>query len=282
MTSTRPATLLPANTGLAMTNVLAYIGRNTYELYRYFAGLYEMTAKAVYWTFVAPFRGRSLKWGYALHQMVLVGYNAIPIVFLISFFVGLILALQGAHELVRLGGAAFTMNLVAVAMTREIGPLMTAIVVAGRSGSAFAAEIGTMKVTEELDAYEAMGLSNVRFLVVPKYLSMLVMMPCLTMLADLAGILGGVLFSMLQLGQSLALVWHTTIESLEMQDIWTGLIKSLVFGAVITEVGCFEGFTVRGGAEGVGKSTTASVVNSIIMVIAADVVFTALFYYTGG
>jgi phospholipid/cholesterol/gamma-HCH transport system permease protein len=265
-----------------MTSVLAYIGRNTIELYRYFTGLYEMTAKAVYWTFVAPFKGRQLKWGYALHQMVLVGYNAVPIVFLISFFIGLILALQGAHELVKLGGAAFTMNLVAVAMTREIGPLMTAIVVAGRSGSAFAAEIGTMKVTEELDAYEAMGLSSVRFLVVPKYLSMLIMMPCLTMLSDLAGILGGVLFSMLQLGQSLALVWHTTMESLEMQDIWTGLIKSLVFGAVITEVGCFEGFNVRGGAEGVGKSTTASVVNSIIMVIAADVVFTTLFYYTGG
>ena len=263
-----------------MTNVLAYIGRNTYELYRYFAGLYEMTVKAVYWTFVAPFKGRSLKWGYALHQMVLVGYNAVPIVFLISFFVGLILALQGAHELVRLGGAGYTMSLVAVAMTREIGPLMTAIMVAGRSGSAFAAEIGTMKVTEELDAYEAMGLSSARFLVVPKYLAMLVIMPCLTMLSDLAGILGGVLFSMLQLGQSSSLVWHTTMESLDVQDIWTGLIKSLVFGAVITKVGCFEGFAVRGGAEGVGKSTTNSVVNSIILVIAADVLFTALFYYT--
>jgi phospholipid/cholesterol/gamma-HCH transport system permease protein len=265
-----------------MTAVLAYIGRNTFAAYRYFVGLYEMTAKAVYWTFVAPFEGRKLKWGYALHQMVLVGYSAVPIVFLISFFVGLILALQGAHELVKLGGATYTMSLVAVAMTREIGPLMTAIVVAGRSGSAFAAEIGTMKVTEELDAYEAMGLSSVRFLVVPKYLSMLLMMPCLTMLSDLAGILGGLLFSVLQLGQSLALVWNSTIDSLSMQDIWTGLIKSLVFGAVITEVGCFEGFSVRGGAEGVGKSTTASVVNSIIMVIAADVVFTTLFYYTGG
>ena len=263
-----------------MTSVLAYIGRNTIELYRYFTGLYEMTAKALYWTFVAPFKGRQLKWGYTLRQMVLVGYNAIPIVFLISFFVGLILALQGAHELVKLGGATYTMSLVSVAMTREIGPLMTAIIVAGRSGSAFAAEIGTMKVTEELDAFEAMGLSSVRFLVVPKYLSMLIMMPCLTMMSDLAGILGGVLFSMLQLGQSLALVWYNTMDSLSMQDIWTGLIKSLVFGAVITEVGCFEGFEVRGGAEGVGKSTTASVVNSIILVIAADVVFTTLFYYT--
>ena len=263
-----------------MTEVLAYIGRNTYGLYRYFAGLYEITAKAVYWTFVAPFKGRKLKWGYALHQMVRAGYDAVPIVFLISFFVGLILALQGAHELVRLGGAGYTMSLVAVAMSREIGPLMTAIMVAGRSGSAFAAEIGTMKVTEELDAYEAMGLSSVRFLVVPKYLAMLVIMPCLTMLSDLAGILGGVLFSMLQLGQSSSLVWHTTMESLDVQDIWTGLIKSLVFGAVITKVGCFEGFAVRGGAEGVGKSTTNSVVNSIILVIAADVLFTALFYYT--
>jgi len=263
-----------------MTSVLAYIGRNTFAAYHYFSGLYEMTAKAVYWTFVAPFKGIKPKWGYALHQMVLVGYTALPIVFLISFFVGLILALQGAHELVRLGGATYTMDLVAVAMTREIGPLMTAVVVAGRSGSAFAAEIGTMKVTEELDAYEAMGLSSVRFLVVPKYLAMLVMMPCLTMMSDLAGVLGGVLFCMLQLGQSAALVWHTTIESLNMQDIWTGLVKSLVFGVVITEVGCFEGFAVRGGAEGVGKSTTASVVNSIILVIAADVVFTALFYYT--
>ena len=263
-----------------MTNVVAYIGRNTYGLYRYFAGLYEITAKAVYWTFVAPFMGKSLKWAHALHQMVLVGYNGLPIVFLISFFVGLILALQGAHELVKLRGGGYTMSLVAVAMTREIGPLMTAIIVAGRSGSAFAAEIGTMKVTEELDAYEAMGLSSVRFLVVPKYLAMLVIMPCLTMMSDLAGILGGVLFSMLQLSQSLALVSHTTIESLDMQDIWTGLIKSLVFGAVITKVGCLEGFTVRGGAEGVGKSTTASVVNSIILVVAADVLFTALFYYT--
>lgn len=263
-----------------MTDVLAYIGRNTYGLYRYFAGLYEITAKEVYWTFVAPFKGRKLKWGAALHQMVLVGYNAVPIVFLISFFVGLILALQGAHELVRLGGAGYTMSLVAVAMTREIGPLMTAIMLAGRSGSAFAAEIGTMKVTEELDAFEAMGLSSVRFLVVPKYLAMLVIMPCLTMLSDLAGVLGGVLFSMLQLGQSSSFVWHTTMESLDMQDIWTGLIKSLVFGAVITKVGCFEGFTVRGGAEGVGKSTTSSVVNSIILVIVADVLFTALFYYT--
>ena len=263
-----------------MTSVVAYIGRNTLGMYRYFVGLYEVTAKSLYWTFVAPFKGRGLKWGSAIHQMMLVGYTAIPIISLISFFIGLILAFQGAHELVKLGGGRYTMSLVSVGLTREIGPLITAILVAGRSGSAFAAEIGTMKVSEELDALEAMGLSSFRFLVVPKYVAMLIMMPCLTILCDLTGILGGALFSMTQLDQSWSMVAHTTQEAVTMQDIWTGLVKSLVFGALITKVGCYEGFSVRGGAEGVGKSTTSSVVNSIILIIAADVVFTALFYYT--
>lgn len=261
-------------------SVVAHIGRNTLGMYRYLVGLYEVTAKSLYWTFVAPFKGRGLKWGSAIHQMVLVGYNAIPIISLISFFVGLILAFQGAHELVKLGGGRYTMSLVSVGLTREIGPLITAILVAGRSGSAFAAEVGTMKVSEELDALEAMGLSSFRFLVVPKYLAMLIMMPCLTMLCDLTGILGGAVFCTTQLDQSWSMVANTTQEAMEMQDVWTGLVKSLVFGALITKVGCYEGFSVRGGAEGVGKSTTASVVNSIILIIVADVVFTALFYYT--
>jgi phospholipid/cholesterol/gamma-HCH transport system permease protein len=263
-----------------MTSLVAYIGRNTLEMYRYLAGLYEVTAKSLYWTFVAPFKGHGLKWGSAIHQMMLVGYNAIPIISLISFFVGLILAFQGAHELVKLGGGRYTMSLVSVGLSREIGPLITAILVAGRSGSAFAAEIGTMKVSEELDALEAMGLSSFRFLVVPKYLAMMIMMPCLTILCDLTGILGGALFSLVQLDQSLSMVAYTTQDAMTMQDIWTGLAKSVVFGALITKVGCYEGFSVRGGAEGVGKSTTASVVNSIILIIVADVVFTALFYYT--
>ncbi len=263
-----------------MTSVLAYVGRGTLDLYRYACGLFDLTVKAVYWTFVAPFKGRGLKWGNAIHQAVLVGYNAIPIVSLISFFVGLVLAFQGAHELIKLGAGSYTMSLVGISMTRDLGPLMTAIIVAGRSGSAFAAEIGTMKVSEEIDALEAMGLSSVKFLVVPKYLAMLVMMPCLTLLSDLMGIVGGALFAVLQLGQPVMMVALSTRDALELQDIWTGLIKSLVFGVIITKVGCYEGFSVRGGAEGVGKSTTASVVTSIFLIIFADVLFTALFYYT--
>lgn len=263
-----------------MTGVLALIGRNTLELFRYAGGLYDLTRKAAYWTFVAPFKGRGLKWGGAIHQMVLAGVNSIPIVSLISIFIGIILALQGAYQLQRFGAGYYVTALVGVSVTRELGPLITAIVIAGRSGSAFAAEIGTMKVAEEIDALEAMGLNSVKFLVVPKYLAMLVMLPCLTLLADLAGILGGGIFEVLQLDQSFTMFLIATRDALVMRDIWTGLVKSLVFGLIITKVGCYEGFSVQGGAEGVGKATTSSVVVSIFLVIFADVLFTALFYYT--
>ncbi len=263
-----------------MTGVLAFIGRNSLELVRYAGGLYALTRKAAYWTFVAPFKGRGLKWAGAVHQMVLAGFNAIPIVSLISLFMGLILALQGAYQLEKFGASSFVTALVGVAMTRELGPLITAIVIAGRSGSAFAAEIGTMKVSEEIDALEAMGLNSVKYLVVPKYLALLVMMPCLTLLSDLAGILGGGIFEIVQLDQNLSIFILATRDALAMRDIWTGLIKSIVFGLIITKVGCYEGFAVRGGAEGVGKATTSSVVVSIFLIIFADVLFTALFYYT--
>lgn len=263
-----------------MTSVLAFVGRNTLQLIRYAGGLYDITRRAGYWTFVAPLKGRGLKWKGAIHQMVLVGVDSIPIVSLISLFIGMILALQGAYQLQKFGASYYVTALVGVSMTRELGPLITAIIIAGRSGSAFAAEIGTMKVSEEIDALEAMGLNSVKYLVVPKYLAMLVMMPCLTLLSDLAGILGGGIFEVYQLDQTFLMFLSATRDALLMRDIWTGLIKSLVFGMVITKVGCYEGFSVRGGAEGVGKATTSSVVVSIFLIIFADVIFTALFYYT--
>ncbi|HZP02227.1 MAG TPA: ABC transporter permease [Terriglobia bacterium] len=264
-----------------MTAVLALIGRSTLGLARYSQGLYRLTRDTAYWTFVAPFKGRGFKGQAAIHQMVMAGVNSIPIVGTISVFVGIILALQGAYAMRNIGaGPYYIALLVGVAMTRELGPLITAIIVAGRSGSAFAAEIGTMKVSEEIDALEAMGLNSIKYLVVPKYLALLVMMPCLTILSDAAGILGGGIFQMYQLDQTFLMFLAATRDTLVMRDIWTGLIKSLVFGLIIAKVGCYEGFAVRGGAEGVGKATTSSVVISIFLVIAADVVFTALFYYT--
>ena len=264
-----------------MTGVLAFLGRNTLDLLRYLSGLYDLSAKAAYWTFVAPFRGRKLKWDSAIHQMVLVGVNSIPIVSLISLFIGIVLALQGAYQLQKFGASYYVTALVGVSVTRELGPLITAVVIAGRSGSAFAAELGTMKVSEEIDALEAMGLNSVRYLVVPKYLAMLVMLPCLTLISDLAGILGGGIFEVLQLNQTFRIFLAATRDSLAMHDISTGLVKSLVFGLIIAKVGCYEGFSVEGGAEGVGKATTSAVVVSIFLIILADVIFTAIFYYTG-
>jgi phospholipid/cholesterol/gamma-HCH transport system permease protein len=264
-----------------MTDVLAFFGRNTLGFIRYMGGLYDLSAKASYWAFVAPFKGRPVKWTNAIHQMVAVGVDSIPIVSLISLFIGIVLGLQGAYQLAKFGATYFVTALVGVSMTRELGPLMTAIIIAGRSGSAFAAELGTMQVSEEIDALEAMGLNSVRYLVVPKYLAMLIMMPCLTLISDLAGILGGAAFEMAQLDKTLPLCLSATRDALEMHDITTGLIKSVVFGLIITTIGCKEGFSVKGGAEGVGEATTSSVVISIFLIIFADVVFTAIFYFTG-
>jgi len=264
-----------------MTGVLAFLGRNTLDFLRYLSGLYDLSAKATYWTFVAPFKGRPVKWGNAVHQMVVAGVDSIPIVALISLFIGIVLGLQGAYQLAKFGATYFVTALVGVSMTRELGPLLTAIIIAGRSGSAFAAELGTMKVSEEIDALEAMGLNSVRFLVVPKYLAMLVMMPCLTLISDLSGILGGAIFEIVQLDKTFSMCLTATRDALEMHDITTGLIKSLVFGLIITTIGCSEGFSVKGGAEGVGKATTSSVVVSIFLIIFADVIFTAIFYFTG-
>ena len=261
--------------------VLGVIGRQTIGFLFYLGGLALLVRHTLYWTFGAPFKGKPVGWRSTVRQMTLVGFNALPIVSLIAFFVGVIMALQGGYQLRKFGALNYVIDLVAVSISRELGPLMTAIIVVGRSGSAFAAEIGTMEVGEEIDALETMGLNPVRFLVVPKMLATMAMLPCLTIWADLMGILGGSVFAQAQLGIGLGKYLAVTVDALELQDIITGLIKSVVFAVVITAVGCYEGFNVKGGAEGVGRSTTSSVVTSMFLVILADMVFTALFYFFG-
>jgi phospholipid/cholesterol/gamma-HCH transport system permease protein len=258
------------------------IGRSTINGFAYIGGLARLGGKAVYCTFVGPFRGQPLRIERAIHQAMAVGVEALPIVSLITFFVGVILALQGAYELRQFGALNLVADAVAISMTRELGPLMTAIVVIGRSGSAFAAEIGTMKVTEEIDALETMALNPVHFLVTPKFLAMVIMMPCLTTWADFMGVLGGSLFGVSSAGFTFTSYLRASVDALYMRDIVTGLIKSVMFGMVITAVGCHEGFSTGAGAEEVGRSTTAAVVMSIFLVICVDLVFTALFYFTGG
>ncbi len=264
-----------------MNSLFALIGRRCILVAGSVGGISNLFLTSTYWTFVAPFRGRGIRGRATLRQMVVVGIDAIPIVSVISFFIGLIIALQGAYSLRKFGALNFVVDMVAITITRELGPLMTAILVIGRSGSAFAAEIGTMKVGEEVDALETMGLNPIKFLVVPKYLAMLVMMPCLTTVADLSGVLGGALFAMTSIGWSLSNYLMRTVQALQARDIVTGLIKSVVFAVIITKIGCFEGFNVQGGAEGVGRATTSSVVKSIFSIIVADMIFTAVFYYAG-
>jgi len=259
-----------ADVGAATGRSLAYVG-----------GLAEICAKSLRLLFLSPLK-RSRMLQRAIHEAMDAGVGAIPIVSLITFFVGIIIALQGAYQLQRLGAMQLVSSLVAIAITRELGPLITAIVVIGRSGSAFAAEIGTMRVTEELDALETMALDPIAFLVMPKFLAMAVMLPCLAIWADLMGVLGGSLFGVVGGGYTFGGYMLATRDALLMRDITSGVVKSLVFAIVITAVGCHEGFATGSGAEEVGRSTTSAVVISILLVILIDLIFTALFYLARG
>jgi len=226
----------------------------------------------------APFSVKGFRWPATFRQMVRIGVESLPIVFLIAGSVGMIVALQAATQLRRVGATIYVADLVGVSITRELGPLMTAIILAGRSGSAIAAELGSMKVAEEVDALSAMGLDPVEFLALPRVLAMMIMLPCLTVLADVVGMAGGVAVAWISLGIPAANYIQQTLNALMLRDLVSGLIKSWVFAGIIAGVGCYEGFRVEGGAEGVGRRTTAAVVVSIFLIIAADLLFTLIFY----
>src|SRR5271170_6232955 len=199
------------------------IGEATIDGMAYMGSLARLTGGVAKAVFVEPFRGHPLRWSRAIHQAMAVGVEAIPIVSLISFFIGLIFALQSAYQLRKLGALQFVAAAVAIAITRELGPLMTAVMVIGRSGSSFAAEIGTMKVNEEIDALETMALEPVQFLVAPKFLAMVLMVPCLTCWADFMGVLGGGVFGVTNAGFTWGTYIQATLDALVQRDITTGL-----------------------------------------------------------
>ena len=207
-----------------------------------------------------------------------IGYLAVPIVFLLAFLIGFTIALQAAIQLAKMGGQSMLAMMSTMVMTKELGPLITAIIIAGRTGSSIAAEIGTMVVMEEVDALKTMGVKPLKFLLVPKFWAFTTVMPVLTLIADIAGIFGGFLIaSVYSIPPKSFLV--EVIESIEMKDIFWGTIKSISFAWVILAVGSFKGLNVRGGADAVGRATTESVVVSIFMVVAIDAIF-SLFLYT--
>ena len=261
--------------------IVSQIAGSTLDGLDYIGSLASLGARAAYDTLVAPFHGKPLRLQRAISQAMDVGVRALPILSLITFFIGLILALQAAYELRQFGAMSAVATAVAVSMSRELGPLITAIVVIGRSGSAFAAEIGTMKVSEEIDALETMAISPVSFLVAPKFLAMMVMVPCLTIWANAMGILGGSLFGVAQADFTFMRYLRVSIDSLLLRDVTSGLLKSVMFGITITAVGCLEGLSTGAGAEQVGRSTTRAVVMSIFLVVVVDLFFTTLFFFTG-
>ena len=238
----------------------------------------QLTADTTFAVFGALVRPKALRLPALVEQAIHIGSQALPIVGLISFLVGLTVAFQSAYQLRQFGAAVFVANLTAVGMVREMGPLMTAILVAGRSGSSIAAEIGTMQISEEVDALTVMGIDPIGYLAVPRLLAIALTMPLLTVLADLAGILGGFVVGI----GYLDLAWNSyaqaTVDSLVAWDLISGLIKSVAFAFGIGLIGLYYGFAVRGGAGEVGRTTTASVVASIFYIILADCLFSVVFY----
>jgi phospholipid/cholesterol/gamma-HCH transport system permease protein len=207
------------------------------------------------------------------------GVNALPIVGLISFLLGLIMAFMSSAQLQQFGAGIYVASLVSLAMTRELGPIMTAIIVAGRSGAAFAAEIGSMKVSEEIDALATMGFDPARFLAVPKVLAAVMMVPVLTLFSDLFAIAGGMIVGIFMLDLSGGAYLTQTINALTLFDVFWGMSKSFVFAFLIAWIGCLKGFQVRGGAAAVGQAATSAVVSSIFMIIVVDSLFAVILRY---
>ncbi len=233
-----------------------------------------------YFALVGLWRRRErVRLGALVEQGVRIGSDAVGIVALVTFLVGLTVALQSAYQLRQFGANIFIADLVGVAMTREMGPLMTAIIVAGRSGSAIAAEISTMVISEEVDALRTMGVEPVRYIVVPKFLAITVTQPLLTTLANLCGILGAFVIAILYLDLNAEPFLRQLQNALVVRDLMTGLVKSVAFAWIIVFVGAHKGFRARGGAVGVGLATTSSVVTAIFSVIVADCIFSVIFYF---
>ena len=221
---------------------------------------------------------KSVRWRDVVRVAETAGVNALPIIVLVSFLMGVIMAFQGAISLRRFGADVFVANLVGLAMLRELGPLMTAIILAGRSGSAFAAELGTMKVREEIDALKTMGLDPVRFLVVTRVVAAVVMTPLLTVFADLLGLIGGALV-MRSFGVPLITFYRQVQYQVTYGSFVGGLVKSFVFGILVAGIGCLRGLQTTTGASAVGESTTRAVVSGIVLIVITDGIFSVVFYY---
>lgn len=251
---------------------LHVLGAVTLDLLSLFGGLSLLLRDALVQTVIGPFVGRPVRLRTFLQQSVRVGPRGLLVVFLVNFFIGLILALIGGYVLMTVGYQHFVGNLMSVGIVLELGPLLTGVIMTGFIGAALAAEIGTMVVSEEITALRTMALNPVRHVVAPRILAVILMVPCLVMLGDILGLLGGLVISQLVLDVPANTYFRQCWEQLSGEQVWRGLVKAALFGGIIGTVGCYRGFQVTGGAEGVGRATTSAVVTSILLIIVTDAI----------
>lgn len=240
---------------------------------------FNLVMDALYWTFVAPFEGRGFRWGPFMDEMYEMGWRAVWINSLMNCMLGLVIAMLSAAQSRKIGLDIFVADLVIIAFARELGALMTAVVVAGRTGAAITAELATMKVQEEIDALRGMGLKVGQFLIAPRVLALLVVMPCLVTLGMVFGILGGSIWGVLVLGFDVEKWYRQTVDAAVLNDFFQGYVKCFCYAIIIVLVGCHNGLRVEGGSRGVGLMTTRTVVMITFFVILTDMLFAAFFYF---
>lgn len=250
------------------------LGAAATDAVEYTGGVSVLFGQTLWAVTQPPFRVRQV-----VDQMVKIGVQSLPIASLTSFFIGVVIAFQSAYQMTRVNAEMYIPSLVSISICREIGPVLTALVVAGRVGASIAAELGSMKVTEQIDALEALAAPPVKYLVAPRFIALFTMLPILTIYADVIGIAGGYFVAVHKLELTHSMWMKMTFDPLVLKDIFTGLFKSLIFASLISAVACYEGMHVEGGAEGVGAATTRAVVSSFISIIVADAVFTIFFYF---
>ncbi len=264
-----------------MMQFLQHIGSAVTRWVRVFIDFSSLFTETLYWVIMGPFKKKPLHLPIVSEQMVFMGVQSVVIVFFVIFFTGVVLAMQAAPQLIQMGGLIYVSSLVSISICRELGPVLTALVIAGRIGAAITAEIGSMKVNEQVEALDTMGINPIRYLVVPKLIALFIMLPCLTVIGDASGLLGGYLIGVHNLKINSGLYIQTALKFLTLKDVYTGLSKAFIFAIIITMVGAYQGFKSRGGAVGVGKATTVSVVTSFILIIIADAIMTGIYFFSG-
>ncbi|MBI4963867.1 MAG: MlaE family lipid ABC transporter permease subunit [Desulfomonile tiedjei] len=263
-------------------SLLTQIGDGALKFYNNAVDILTFIGAAVVASAQDLARPRQVKWDPLWKLIERSGSDAIPIVTILNFLQGAILAFQAAIQLRKFGANIFVADLVSVSICLEMGPLLTALIVSGRSGAAYAAQIGTMQVNEEIDALRIMAIDPIRYLVVPRIIAVAFVLPCLTLFADLVGVVGGCIVAVVSLDLTPLSYFNQVHKILEVSDVVKGLVKSFTFGIEIAMIGCLRGFQVRGGAENVGRATTSAVVTCIFLLTVTDAFFAALFHYLPG